>query len=308
MEGAETAAVFPESCLNLLEDIEKRHRAEINRMKLLSNSGSFTDIVKKRSRIRNGHFCSVCFGEDHSKGNNGVETVNCLEFEVHSRDLYPGRRLIRSISTPVAWKSGIFCTCRADNQWETVNDKSQTRILEKSKSSHVPSVSSTKGNKAEAECPKVSHGEDKVSGLSLVESDINSTSSAPPLPPAHKPIANDASSQQTEKAKLQSGERSSGRRGKTIYRASSESIGMFLTECPPHGAMCVKGRRREMEDAISVVPSFFSFPKSCSTSITSSALQHGLSGLSNALHFFAVYDGHGGSQVRERCGLIINSS
>ncbi|GLJ38301.1 hypothetical protein SUGI_0779750 [Cryptomeria japonica] len=48
--------------------------------------------------------------------------------------------------------------------------------------------------------------------------------------------------------------------------------------CPPHGCVSVCGRRREMEDATAIVPSF-----------------------SEGRHFFAVYDGHGGSRVAFLC-------
>ncbi|KAH9309716.1 hypothetical protein KI387_037627 [Taxus chinensis] len=47
---------------------------------------------------------------------------------------------------------------------------------------------------------------------------------------------------------------------------------------PSHGCVSLCGRRREMEDATAVVPSFF-----------------------DGRHFFAVYDGHGGSRVALRC-------
>ncbi|KAF8412124.1 hypothetical protein HHK36_000080 [Tetracentron sinense] len=49
-----------------------------------------------------------------------------------------------------------------------------------------------------------------------------------------------------------------------------------------HGSISVIGRRREMEDAVAVVPSF-------------------LSGEFEKYDFFAVYDGHGGSHVAQVC-------
>eukprot|EP01018_Ginkgo_biloba_P000467 Gb_30416 [translate_table: standard] len=53
-------------------------------------------------------------------------------------------------------------------------------------------------------------------------------------------------------------------------------------QCPPHGCVSVCGRRREMEDAISVLPAFVDF-------------------LDRKFHFFGVFDGHGGSQAAFLC-------
>uniref|UniRef100_A0A0D6QXN3 protein-serine/threonine phosphatase n=1 Tax=Araucaria cunninghamii TaxID=56994 RepID=A0A0D6QXN3_ARACU len=50
---------------------------------------------------------------------------------------------------------------------------------------------------------------------------------------------------------------------------------------PGHGCVSICGRRREMEDATAVVPSF--------------------AGDGGALHFFAVYDGHGGARAALLC-------
>lgn len=65
--------------------------------------------------------------------------------------------------------------------------------------------------------------------------------------------------------------------------------------CPPHGMVSLCGRRREMEDAVVAVPTFITLPCSfvggCNCSDTSPACGF------SALHFFGVYDGHGGSQV-----------
>ncbi|KAI0493559.1 hypothetical protein KFK09_023678 [Dendrobium nobile] len=50
------------------------------------------------------------------------------------------------------------------------------------------------------------------------------------------------------------------------------------------GSVSLTGRAREMEDAISVRPGFVQFPDGCSP-----------------LHFFGVFDGHGGSHVSALC-------
>ncbi|KAH9300066.1 hypothetical protein KI387_011649 [Taxus chinensis] len=68
-----------------------------------------------------------------------------------------------------------------------------------------------------------------------------------------------------------------------IIRANSESIsGSSMDLCPSYGMMSVIGRRREMEDTVAIVPWFYK-------------------GFSSDLHFFGVYDGHGGSEVSVFC-------
>uniref|UniRef100_A0A803LX43 protein-serine/threonine phosphatase n=1 Tax=Chenopodium quinoa TaxID=63459 RepID=A0A803LX43_CHEQI len=59
---------------------------------------------------------------------------------------------------------------------------------------------------------------------------------------------------------------------------------------PKFGVASVCGRRRDMEDAIAVHPSFFR-SENCSDSDISSS----------ELHYFGVYDGHGCSHVAMRC-------
>lgn len=63
-------------------------------------------------------------------------------------------------------------------------------------------------------------------------------------------------------------------------------------EPPSTGVRSVCGRRKEMEDAVAVVHSFLSLP-------ASDRLENG-SGSSD-LHFFGVYDGHGGAQAANLC-------
>lgn len=68
---------------------------------------------------------------------------------------------------------------------------------------------------------------------------------------------------------------------------SSDSVGNGCEEyaCPEHGMVSFCGRRREMEDAVSILPAF-----NC-----------GNEQADGALHFFGVYDGHGGSQAASFC-------
>ena len=61
------------------------------------------------------------------------------------------------------------------------------------------------------------------------------------------------------------------------------------------GFRSVIGRRREMEDAVAIVPGFMS--RTCDHVGGCTAPGSSTSGEISPLHFFGVYDGHGGSQV-----------
>lgn len=75
------------------------------------------------------------------------------------------------------------------------------------------------------------------------------------------------------------------------------------SSCPPHGAVSVCGRRRNMEDFVHIAPDFVPVTKNPG----------------GALHFFGVFDGHGGHQVcifvhvardcmlASNCSLLVNS-
>eukprot|EP00897_Mesotaenium_endlicherianum_P010457 jgi/Mesen1/943/ME000118S00130 len=83
--------------------------------------------------------------------------------------------------------------------------------------------------------------------------------------------------------------------------------------CPPHGVLAVCGRRKEMEDAVATVPALLSVPcqglLGCQTpppaaapdADPAAAAGDTAGGSTCQLHFFAVYDGHGGSQVANFC-------
>lgn len=61
---------------------------------------------------------------------------------------------------------------------------------------------------------------------------------------------------------------------------------------PPSGKLLVCGRRREMEDTAAIVPSFLSFGRD--------EAQPG-NKVNMDLHFYGVFDGHGGSQASTYC-------
>ncbi|KAI6679547.1 hypothetical protein NL676_033428 [Syzygium grande] len=65
------------------------------------------------------------------------------------------------------------------------------------------------------------------------------------------------------------------------------------------GFTSVIGRRKEMEDAVAVVPGFMS--RACGHVGGCSAPGSRASGEISPVHFFGVYDGHGGSQVAQFC-------
>lgn len=69
--------------------------------------------------------------------------------------------------------------------------------------------------------------------------------------------------------------------------------------CPPSGKLLVCGRRREMEDTAAIVPSFASL--SCDVKGGCYCDREWGRRTPSALHFFAVYDGHGGSQASNYC-------
>ncbi|KAM1072659.1 hypothetical protein ACFX13_018147 [Malus domestica] len=65
------------------------------------------------------------------------------------------------------------------------------------------------------------------------------------------------------------------------------------------GFTSVIGRRREMEDAVAVIPSFMS--RSCDHVGGCTAPGSRSSSEISPVHFFGVYDGHGGNQVAKFC-------
>lgn len=67
----------------------------------------------------------------------------------------------------------------------------------------------------------------------------------------------------------------------------------------PWGYASICGRRAEMEDAMAAVPEFLSVP--CGTVGGCIACGSQNSSENSALHFFGVYDGHGGSQAANFC-------
>lgn len=81
-------------------------------------------------------------------------------------------------------------------------------------------------------------------------------------------------------------------------RVAAGARSVFAVECVPlwgHKSIC--GRRPEMEDAVVAVSRFFDIPL---WMLTGNSVVDGLDPMSFRLpaHFFGVYDGHGGAQVK----------
>ncbi|CAM6002940.1 unnamed protein product [Sphagnum balticum] len=88
--------------------------------------------------------------------------------------------------------------------------------------------------------------------------------------------------------------------GVPVALASSPSSSCVAdNRCPPHGVVSLCGRRREMEDAVAAVPTFMTLP--CDVVGGCNCDTPSMSGFLSALHFFGVYDGHGGSQAANFC-------
>lgn len=72
-----------------------------------------------------------------------------------------------------------------------------------------------------------------------------------------------------------------------------------ISNCPPSGKLLLCGRRQEMEDTVTIAPSFIQLHHGPLESYLRKASVE--SRPSCDLHFFAVYDGHGGSQASRYC-------
>ncbi|CAN0901480.1 Protein phosphatase 2C 56 [Linum grandiflorum] len=80
-------------------------------------------------------------------------------------------------------------------------------------------------------------------------------------------------------------------RDKCIGRKNNRALSWGFTS--------VIGRRREMEDAVAIVPGFIS--RTCTNVGGCTAPSSRSSGEVSPVHFFGVYDGHGGPQVANFC-------
>ncbi|KAH9297823.1 hypothetical protein KI387_029505, partial [Taxus chinensis] len=89
--------------------------------------------------------------------------------------------------------------------------------------------------------------------------------------------------------------------GNICAYVSSEGISCLVdsNRVPPWAYISIPGRRPEMEDAVAAVPGFFCLP--CGVVGGCIAKDSQKSSESSPLHFFGVYDGHGGVQASNFC-------
>ncbi|XP_027902727.1 protein phosphatase 2C 50-like [Vigna unguiculata] len=90
---------------------------------------------------------------------------------------------------------------------------------------------------------------------------------------------------------------------RTLERSVSGTVGrsVFELDCTPlWGFTSVCGKRPEMEDALATVPRFLKIPIQM---LTGDRVPDGIDQCfrEQTVHFFGVYDGHGGSQVANYC-------
>lgn len=86
---------------------------------------------------------------------------------------------------------------------------------------------------------------------------------------------------------------------KSLAKGGIRSV-LELDCIPLWGSLSIRGKRPEMEDAVTTAPQFTKIP------IKMLVGEHMIDGISQSLthvtsHFFGVYDGHGGSRVAEYC-------
>ncbi|KAL5709483.1 protein-serine/threonine phosphatase [Ranunculus cassubicifolius] len=126
--------------------------------------------------------------------------------------------------------------------------------------------------------------------MKIEQEDTTSTSSSSSNGSVNSREAEDSGSDGTETSN------SSSSNGSTVESVSEADASLrqgaaveidrnFSDRCPKYGVTSVCGRRRDMEDAVSIQPSFS---------------QHDLQIPAN-LHYFGVYDGHGCSHVAVSC-------
>ena len=84
---------------------------------------------------------------------------------------------------------------------------------------------------------------------------------------------------------------------KMISRTESRSLFEFKS-VPLYGFTSICGRRPEMEDAVSAIPRFLQSP--------TNSLVDGRFNPQSTAHFFGVYDGHGGSQVKKKVNGLLS--
>ncbi|KAJ0263801.1 Protein phosphatase 2C 37 [Hirschfeldia incana] len=105
---------------------------------------------------------------------------------------------------------------------------------------------------------------------------------APPLESSRKRQKRETPGNQDLESNVRSDRNKAVKNSNTIWTSTTEAESSFVPDAPKIGTTSVCGRRRDMEDAVSVHHSL---------------IQRN----SEDLHFYGVFDGHGCSHVAEKC-------
>eukprot|EP00891_Asterochloris_glomerata_P008404 jgi/Astpho2/8404/Aster-01460 len=91
----------------------------------------------------------------------------------------------------------------------------------------------------------------------------------------------------------------SGKSSDSQLHLTKAQLHEALNACPPHGAKAICGRRPRMEDAYTAVPFLLEAPAAaCKEGPSNSVME--------TLHFFGVFDGHGGAEAALHCAQTLH--
>lgn len=316
----------PDSCIveettTLIIDaacVARRKRREIRRFKKMCSPRNAPQGILKRSRPVSGGPCDSCDGEEDdlkSKTDEDVPVSSQLlaEIKVSSGNpLLRGSGLARSKSfPPQGWhskcilrisKTSRICTATGLEARLSVVSEDHGSTL----SDNQPGVGSTWAPEVDRP-PVLSASVAEGGEVEAKELVIQQTANYQPEPKSEVSSAVETfSDPMVEEApkRLLTGSSSSKASAKEICSSASEGRASPHRcwsdgRCPPSGKLMVCGRRREMEDTAAIVPSFAVLP--CNTMRGCERTTDHEDKAFSDLHFFAVYDGHGGSQASNYC-------
>ncbi|KAL3675140.1 hypothetical protein R1sor_025088 [Riccia sorocarpa] len=278
----------------------RQHRREIRHLKFSSNAG-FCEPSSKRTR-------SLASNSSYSKEDDPIPGWPDLTLVVRpskmslgnsenisgSGQAFPcpqavgGRTAIASsaVSTRMRPSSTVDLHGSSSGEEDTASSSSGST----SSGSSISSDSSGTSNEStDAEAgSSITSTSDDARPVSIPDTQLESQTTA---------VTSISQEKQTDRLKG-SAEQSCVNLEYTAMMSSTSGGLNFVDDgrCPPHGLVSVCGRRREMEDAVAAVPAFLSVPCggtgcSCEENV----------GVHAPLHFFGIYDGHGGSQAAVFC-------
>jgi hypothetical protein len=282
----------------------RRRRKEIRRIKLMASSGKFTLPLCKRTRSNGTDLLSLK-GEEKPKPPSAKPdcslimkpSLNADDGEDKMFNSSTGEALNRpsghqqkgsSILTSLTWDStsplvlapnssgedeGINCGNESTSSGSSIISESITTTLGSNEADAGSTMTGTSGSSGSALDLLRAYGQGEVvfNILSVPEA------------------CNDRQTSLTTRDRLDSNEITA----RATTRGCVDSL--YSDRCPPHGLVSVCGRRREMEDAVAAIPTFMSLPRGAVR--CNCQLPHQRMSDNAPLHFFGVYDGHGGAQV-----------